>query len=349
MDCDYCYIYHGQDVSWRDMPMTMQSSVSDALVSEVKELYDSQQAKPQIVFHGGEPLLIGIKRLRGIIASLVTRVPNISLSIQSNGTIYNKPLEQLLLEYRDNLTFSVSVDGFQAENDRHRLGRRLNSVFPKIEMTLERAGKAGVLDSILMVVDIRNDPARTYQFMLDAGARSYNTLLQDGDYDHLPPGKSDIRAIEVGHWLWELFRLYSSGNQNFRIQFFDDISVGLLKMARGIKVPPVTFSLCTITVDTDGEIKQADTFRINADGGDKIGGKNIVESSLFEVANSPQNLASLNELESLSPVCLSCEYLDVCGGGFPSHRASEGDFNNPSIYCSDYIYLFKKIERALCR
>ena len=199
------------------------------------------------------------------------------------------------------------------------------------------------------MVDIRNDPARTYQFMLDSGAQSYNILLQDGDYDHLPAGKSDACAVEVGQWLWEFFRLYSTGNQSFRIKFFDDISVGLLKKTRGIKTPSATFSHCTITVDTNGEVKQADTFRINADGGDKIGGSNILNSSLYEIANSPDNLASISEVESLSAVCMSCEYLDVCGGGFPPHRSREGEIKNPSIYCSDYIYLFDKIEGALCR
>ena len=348
MDCDYCYIYHGEDRSWENMTTTISPTIVDALSNEIYKLYQIQQTKPQIVFHGGEPLLIGISRLRAIVTKLVHLVPNVSLSIQTNGTIYSDSLEQLLLEYRNNLSFSISVDGFQAENDRHRLGRRQQSVYSRVESTLMRARQAGVLDNILMVIDIQNDPARIYQFMLEAGAGSYNILLEDGDYDHLPLSKRDTSETNVGRWLCSLFNLYSSGSQNFRIKFFDDIALSLLKKVRGAKVPPATYSLCTITIDTNGEIKQADTFRINSNGADRLTGRNIVESSLFEVANSPSNRASLEEVEDLATRCIECSYLDSCGGGFPPHRAKKGNFRNPSIYCADYMHLFERIENALC-
>lgn len=348
MDCSYCYVYHGQDTSWKSMPRTMQPAVFDALVDEVAELHQSQQTKPNVVFHGGEPLLLGISRLRDVVVALVHRVPDISLSIQTNGTIYNRHLERLLVEHRANLTFSVSVDGFAPENDRHRIGLRERSVYRQIDATLKRSSQAGVLDNILMVVDIRNDPARIYQFMLASGARHYNILLQDGDHDHLPSGKPDKGAVDVGHWLWKLFRLYVAGPQKFRIKLFDDISLSLLKKARGIQAPSSTYSLCTMTIDTDGEVKQADTFRINRDGADRLAGENIVESALHELANSPANRASVKSTEELSAQCTACCYLDACGGGFPSHRAMGGSFRNPSIYCADYLYLFEHIERALC-
>jgi len=348
MDCSYCYIYHGQDTSWKSMPRTMRPAVFEALVDEVAGLHQTQQTKPNVLFHGGEPLLLGISRLRDVVAALVHRVPDISMSIQTNGTIYNSSLERLLLDNRANLTFSVSVDGFAPENDRHRIGLRDSSVYHRIDATLKRSSHAGVLDNILMVVDIRNDPVRIHQFMIASGARHYNILLQDGDHDHLPSGKSDRGAMDVGHWLWKLFRIYAAGPQEFRIKFFDDISLSLLKRARGIQTPTSTYSLCTMTVDTDGEVKQADTFRVNRDGADRLAGENIVESKLHDLANSPANQASLKSTEELSPECIACRYLDACGGGFPSHRSKGGSFRHPSIYCADYLYLFEHMERALC-
>jgi len=326
----------------------MQPAVVKALIVEIRRLYSSQQTKPHVVFHGGEPLLYGIKQLGQLIASLVQYIPEVSLSIQTNGTIYNDILEKLILDYRSNLAFSVSVDGPQLENDRHRLDLRGRSVYSKIETNLRRAMRATVLDNILMVADIRNDPVRIYQFMLDTGAKSYNILLQDGDHDHLPPGKSNIEDTEVGNWLWRLFKLYCAGKQQFRLKFFDDISVSLLKKARGIKSPASTYSLCTITIDTDGEIKQADTFRINRNSADRLTGSNILDSSLLNIANSSSNKKSLHKSERLSKRCVDCCYLDVCGGGFPSHRAKGSEMQHPSIYCSDYIYLFERIEATLC-
>lgn len=225
INCDYCYIYHAKDASWRDMPATMPKVVMHALVEQVAKIYDSQNTLPQVVFHGGEPLLVGIRVLRDLVAALVKRVPDVSLSIQSNATTYTAELEKLLLDYRANLTFSLSVDGFQHEHDRHRLGIRGQSVYSKVESTIRRSLQAGVLDNILMVVDIKNDPRRIHEFMATTGARSYNIILQDGDHVSLPAGKAAKDSIEVGVWLWDLFKRYSSGPQGFRIKFFDEIAV----------------------------------------------------------------------------------------------------------------------------
>lgn len=348
MDCDYCYIYHSQDYSWHAMPTTMPLAVMQALVEELGKIHQIQQTKPQVVFHGGEPLLAGVRQIGEFVEALVQRIPDISLSIQTNGTIYNSALEQLLHKYRTNLAFSISVDGFRVENDRHRVSLKGQSVYDRIDTTLKKAQKSGVLDNILMVVDIRNDPARIHKFMLETGASNYNIILQDGDYDHLPPGKTNVHGADVGRWLWCLFKLYSSGPQVFRLKFFDDIALSLLKLNRGLKTPNATYSLCTITVDTNGELKQADTFRINRDGADQLGGSNIISTSLYELANSSANKAYLLDTEELGQQCLHCKYLDACGGGYSQHRYKAGSYANPSVYCSDYMYLYKKMEVALC-
>lgn len=348
MDCDYCYIYHAKDTTWRDMPTTMSAAVSQALVNEVDALYQRQKTKPLVVFHGGEPLLAGVRRLRELMDALVERVPTVSASIQTNGTIYSAALERLLLDHRANLTFSLSVDGFRAENDRHRLGLRDQSVYAKIEATLKKSKAAGVLDNILMVVDIKNDPVRIYEFMQAEGAKHYNIILQDGDCDRMPSGKADLVSIDVGKWLWELFKQYSSGPQNFRIKFFDDIALSLLKKLRSIKSPASTYSVCTMTVDTNGEIKQSDTFRINGDGADRIGTLNIQDTSLIAVAESAANRTYFELTQTLSAQCESCVYLDACGGGYPQHRFRGNSYRNPSVYCADYMHLYKNMERVLC-
>lgn len=348
MDCGYCYIYHGQDTSWKTMPRKMSAEVLGAVVDQVAILYQKQRTKPQVVFHGGEPLLLGVSRLREVVSAFVQRIPDVLLSIQTNGTIFSLPLENLLLEHRANLSFSVSVDGFAPENDRHRIGLRNRSVYDLINGTLKRSSQLGLLDNILMVVDIRNDPLRIYQFMQVTGAKNYNVLLQDGDHDHLPAGKTRANSVEVGEWLWQLFQLYATGKQNFRLKFFDDIAQSLLKKNRAICTPAASYSLCTLTIDTDGEVKQSDTFRVNSDGADRLDGQNIVQSSLYEIANSVTNRTLIGKTDSLSGKCLNCQYLNTCGGGFPPHRAKAGSLENPSIYCNDYLHLFEYMERSLC-
>ena len=64
LDCDYCYVYHHADQSWRDMPKKLsaenQAGFVDRLAEYVAEVGLTRCA---VVFHGGEPLLFGADNL----------------------------------------------------------------------------------------------------------------------------------------------------------------------------------------------------------------------------------------------------------------------------------------------
>ena len=229
MNCDYCYIYNSKDTSWKNMPKIMPLEVASALVLRIEELYQKQQISPQIVFHGGEPLLAGTSYLRKLTNSILEKVPNANLSIQSNGTIYNKDLNDFLEEYRGKISFSISVDGYKEENDLHRKGLKGQSVYGKIEKTILNSSQSRLLDNILLVIDINNSPERIYEFMETCNVANFNIILLDGDYNSLPLSKKSFNSTEVGEWLWKLFKQYATNSSKFRIKFFEDIAKNLLK------------------------------------------------------------------------------------------------------------------------
>ncbi len=348
LDCDYCYIYRGKDRSWERMPTIMPREIRRQVALRIHQIYDQQETAPAVVLHGGEPLLAGHAVLREFVEDVLGGAPNARIDIQSNGTVFTSEVERLLSEYRDSVRFSISVDGFREENDRHRRGRSGRSFYDKIERTIVRAKEAKLLAGILVVVDPLTDPLRLLRFMAHAGASHYNLILTDGDFDSLPSSKAQIGSVETGEWLWRLFCAYASTDHGFRIEFFDDIARRLVLKKRGVTIPRATFSTCTLTVDTNGEVKQSDTFRINGDGADGLGGFNVATSALVDVANSEENRRYLQKFETLPTTCRECHYLDVCGGGYPSHRLRQGSWNNPSIYCTDYKHVLTRMEDVLC-
>jgi len=190
MNCDYCYIYNSKDDSWRNMPVIMPPDAITVLSDRISEIYNKQQTMPLIVFHGGEPLLAGVSYITELTREILNRTPSALLSIQSNGTIYNNKLEFFLKEFRENVSFSISVDGFKEENDRHRKGLKGQSVYKKIQKTISQSSHSNLLDNILIVVDIANDPKKIFQFMKSCRINSFNIILPDGDYNSLPQGKS---------------------------------------------------------------------------------------------------------------------------------------------------------------
>lgn len=330
------------------MPRLMPDAVLDAIPAQLSSLSQTQQTLPTVVLHGGEPLLLGHRKIRKLVEDCISLVPNAAICIQSNGTIYTKELEQLFLDFPQNLFLSLSIDGDKSAQDRHRLRLKGTSSHSRVNRTAQLATSAGILSQVLVVVDTRNSPESIIEFMKACGAPSYNLLLLDGDYDTLPANKNDVLSTETGQWLWQLFLLYATTGHSFKIKFFDDISIAILKQVRKIKTPKPTYSLCTMTVDTNGEIKQIDTLRSNFGNKDHLCGQNILDTELGTAANSAENVSALIETEKLCNKCLDCESLDVCGGGYPPHRASNGNYLNPSIYCSDYLHLFARIRKKIC-
>lgn len=347
LSCDYCYYYHGADQSWSAMPRVVSEETCRGLIEAVRHLHAVQSRPPLVVFHGGEPLLFGVSRFVSLVDALVDAVPDVQLTVQTNGTIYNDRLEAGLLRHRNNLTFSVSADGFRAENDRHRLGAQRESKYDRIEATIVRARDAGVLDSVLLVLDPATEPRRAFEFMVWSGAASYDLLLRDGDHDALPPGKQTVESTEAGTWLVKLFGIYATANPRFGIRILDEAAQSILTRIDGLDIGSAQQRRCVLTVDTNGEIKQVDTLRINDTKFDRLTGESIGARGIEATVRSPENTRVVEEQASLSAACQRCSYLDCCGGGYLQHRFGAGHFRNPSIYCADYLHLFSRLDRAL--
>ncbi len=328
------------------MPFRMNDSTQADLVDAIEYLYRHQNHPPLVAFHGGEPLLIGVTRFLSLVERILDRVPDARLTIQTNGTIFSPQLEEALRQFSQNLTFSISVDGFVTENDRHRLDLRGRSRYAQIEKTIVSARQAEVLDSILMVLDIKNAPEETFSFMKWAGAKSYNLILRDGDHEALPEGKTSVQSTEVGQWVLRFAGLYFQHKQAFRVQLLDDILGALLARQFHSEMQAHRRSKIDLTIETDGEIKLVDTLRVNAAGKDWAGGFKVSAAGLEDSLHSLEVGAHIAEEARYASECLSCTYFDLCGGGYLQHRWGGGSYKNPSVYCEDYKLLFRAVEGA---
>jgi uncharacterized protein len=345
LNCDYCYMYTFQDMSWKDMPASMSQETAGMLAHRVAELASEQGIAPLIALHGGEPLLAGYELLAFLIQSIKSQVAGVRIAIQTNGTIYTQRLASLFRSM--DVDLSISLDGFQEENDRHRLDHNRQSHYRRIRANLDRAQADGVLESILLVADLATNPERTYQFIAQTGVKRANIILRDGDHNTYPPYKTREDSTEAGQWLWEFFRLYASLVDGPAVRFFDTVARGILAIKRASTYPAHRRPRCILTIDTDGTVKQTDTFRINGHRADYIGDSTIFQNTLAQIANSTENRKFIAKVDDLAEKCRACRYLPVCGGGWSMHRMKGRSLHNPSIYCSDYLYLFERVDAAL--
>ena len=175
-----------------------------------------------------------------------------------------------------------------------------------------------------------------------------NFLLPDGNHSRLPPGKAGCDSHEAGAWLAGLFDVYMSDPDPVPIRALDDL-VKLLLGGSATKEGMGRHLNAILIVDTDGTITKNDTLKSAFDGADRYGEPWSVHShSLQEIARAPAFREHVAMQHPTARECLGCPELSVCGGGMPLYRWSdERGFDNPSVYCSDHLFLISRVRRYL--
>jgi uncharacterized protein len=350
LNCSYCYVYNMGDESWRSMPKRMAAETQGAVVEQLHQLYAAQQHPFAIVLHGGEPLLLGLERLRSLFEALRCALPaSCSISIQTNGVLLKRALLDLCAAFE--VSLSVSLDGPAAVHDRFRVdlrGRASHAAVVAGMAALQAHPEAEALYSgVLAVVDPESDPDEVYSYFKAIGAPSIDFLYRDGNRSALPHGKAGAETVEYGRWMSVILDRYVADPSPPRIRLLDDM-IKLILGAAGVKEGIGLTDFGILVIDTDGSITKNDTLKSTPLGDRFLGAWNIVGGDLAAIARSPEFAAYHEMQRPSSPICRACAELAVCGGGMLTHRfdAATG-YDNPTVFCADQKLLIGRIRRYL--
>lgn len=347
INCTYCYVYNMGDDGWQDMPALISRDTIIALTGALKRITEQQVFPFVTVLHGGEPLMMGFKRLEFLLTSLRSCLPeNYPISMQTNGMLITPEIADLCSRFR--VSISVSIDGPKPVNDRFRLGKKGDSTHEKvvagIEILRQHPDSKFLYSGLLSVIDPSFDPKVVYDYLKGLGAPSIDFLYRDGNHSNMPYGKDSFESVEYGDWLCYLLDIYLADVNPPRIRFLDDI-VKLTLGGYGVKEGLGDTDYGIAIIETDGTISKNDTLKSTFSGADKFDENwSVRNSNLIEIFNSAE-FKSYHDLQRpTSNACRDCLYLRVCGGGMPLHRWKNGsDYNNPSVYCNDQKTLISKV------
>lgn len=352
LDCDYCYVYNMGDDSWRRQPKLMSLELIDALGQGLSRLIAAQNAPLSVVFHGGEPLLMGPVRFEAICAAMRGHVGSeIGLHVQTNGVLLTDGVIDVCERY--DVGISISIDGPAQVHDRHRVtraGRGSHSaVLAAIaRLAAHRAGGA-LFSGLLCVIDLAADPTEVYQFMKSTKAPSVDFLYRDGNHDQLPIGKAHRDSTEYGAWMARLLDVYLSDPTPIRVRVLDDM-LRLLLGGYAVKEGIGENAFGILVVDTDGTVTKNDTLK-SAAGSDRFSESWSVHDGLDALVASAEFTAYHRSQTPSAAACIACTDLGVCGGGMPTHRwSAERGLDNPSVFCADQKLLIRQMRvQIACR
>lgn len=348
--CDYCYVYEMADQSWKNQPKTMSEPIFDYACRMIRD-HAARFAIPTVslVFHGGEPLLVGhaalehfARRAREILEP-TTRV---RLGMQTNGVLIDIGFLEICA--RNNVEIGVSLDGDERGHDRHRKYRRGAGSYADVSAGLRlltRPSYRHLYSGLLCTIDIDNDPLETYEALLGYGPPALDLLLPHGNWSTPPPARTTDRTLTTyADWLIAIFdRWYGAPVAETRVRLFDEIIELLLGgtgASESVGLAPVQLAV----IETDGSLEQVDALKSAFAGAARIndGGEG---NALDRATGEPAVIARQIGAEALGASCRACPIHRVCGAGHYAHRYLSGSgFRNPSVYCADLEKLIRHIE-----
>ena len=335
--CDYCYVFEHADQSWRELPARMSPAVCGQIARRIGEYAShAELTDVTVIFHGGEPLLLGAGRLAGFAEDIRSRLPASCVGhfgLQSNGLrLSAEALDELDAA---GISVSVSLDGPATANDRHRLTVNGRSSFAPTLDAIERLGeRPEMFAGVISVIDPKNDPGDLLAFFAELDVPQLDLLLPDATHDAPPVGR-DADPEVYRRWLTSAFDVWFDEFGQMPVRTFD----ALVGAVAGLESPTDAFGLgdvSLVTIETDGSYHDLDVLKIAGEGATHIGG-NVFDRSIMAAASSEQiaHHRRLLSLEGLSDTCKSCAEVDVCGGGAVPHRFRGGSYENPSVYCDE--------------
>jgi uncharacterized protein len=334
LSCSYCYVYEMADQGWQGLPKRMSPAVVGKAVERIAEHVQRHGlATVEVILHGGEPLLAGAEWLADLVGSLRTRVlAQVNVSVQTNGTLLDRPMLATLKSL--GIKVGVSLDGDAKATGRHRNYANGRNSFDAVADGLDLLRSAEFRDcygGILCTVDVQNDAVSTYEALLKFAPPALDLLLPHANWSSPPVGTG------YADWLISVFeRWYAAPRQETRIRLFSELIqlvLGQSGEVEGLGLLPSTL----VVVDTDGSIKQLDSLSSTYPGAADTG-LDVLSGTFDDALDHPTTVARQLGADALSPQCLACEVMEVCGGGLYPHRFRNGaGFLNPSVYCDDQL------------
>jgi uncharacterized protein len=351
INCTYCYVYNMGDRGWADMPNQISSETTLAIAKALVELTRIQTRPFAVVLHGGEPLLLGPKKLAQVLSCLRSAVPaDCSFSLQTNGMLITEEVLDVCFESKT--TISVSIDGPRYIHDRRRVGHSGQGTYDKvlegINKLREHRNSAFLFSGLLAVIDPESEPGEVYEFLKTLDPPGVDFLYRDGNHTRLPEGKESLRSVEYGEWLARLVDIYLFDPHPVRVRFIDDL-IKLMLGGKGTKDGAGLTDFGILVIDSDGSITKNDTLKSSFGGADRFAHGWSVHTHCLEEILSSNEFAEAHSLQRpTSKICLTCPELKVCGGGMTLHRwRDENAYDNTSVYCSDQLFLIRHIRNQL--
>jgi radical SAM protein with 4Fe4S-binding SPASM domain len=355
INCYYCYE--------KRKPYPDEAWLTPATLARFLEACGSRPLR--IVLHGGEPLLIGVRRMRALLKVFAAYPGPLELTMQTNGLLLSDAWIDLFDEYFPDIDIGVSLDGPRAANahrvdyrDRptfdatlrgvellHRRGKTIALCVTVTGLVLEHAVETmELIGSFPHVRAVRLSPCLDYNVTTTTFPKgNAASLLRLNGTGTGAPGWSTT-PMEYARFVAECFDIWR--RDQFRSFLLEPVFSMLLHFA-GADVPLTDWSWVKepfiVALYPDGTIGTSDEVS-TPDA--KIGTVDSI-GSLDEILGFQRNAPLLAGMRRLTEACTPCTHASICSGGSLADRLRLADTDWEEPYCDARRWLIDYV-RGRC-
>ncbi|WP_201583135.1 radical SAM protein [Psychrobacter jeotgali] len=342
INCSYCYVYNHQSDAHAHLPRFLLEDDVHRLGRDIAATsHIHSDVTRKIVFHGGEPLVAGRKRLQDYVNIMRSYVPDITFSLQTNGILLSTDWVKFL---KDNaISLSISIDGAKAEHDRFRVDKRGRGTFDRVRKSIDLLHETDMPFGLLCVINPYANGADTYRALKLLAPHNFSFLIPDVSRDTRDSYYPDLPALAVGRFLQEAFDLWLAEPERIRVGLFSDMVASVLGW-RGRTDAFGSENLAYLIYETNGEYELLDVL--------KVCNNSMTETSesidLLSLSGNAQIRTIIDSQRTIPTGCKSCRHAEVCRGGYLPHRwDQQRGFDNPSVWCDDLMYIWDHVTRCV--
>lgn len=351
INCTYCYMFNKGDEAFKGMPRSVPWNVVEGVAEMIRS---DQKANPDrdyaLVFHGGEPLLIGVDYFRRIMDFFLLELFDVKVrfTVQTNGILIDEEWIKAFEEY--SVVVSVSLDGPPHVNGRHRVTFAGTDSTPEVLRGIQKLKESKVVfPGVLSVVQHNECGREAVEYFADElELEWFDFLLPDHTYEDLPPDWDERQEGYTRFLISAFDAWYSRVNSGVSCRFFESI------VSRVVGGPSTIDTigkdgLGTIIIETNGALEPHDVLRICPEF-DRASGVAVGSGAIEEFYSSPIYREAANLDQRHCDTCLSCQYFKICKGGHYIHRYKRGSgFMNPSVHCHTLKNIIEHVGNRITR
>ena len=317
----------------------------DKLIDIFKYIYKfakyNEFKSANIIFHGGEPLLIDTNIYSSAIDFAMSNFKDINFRwcIQTNAFKLNEKIIQFLKKY--NVNVGVSIDGGKDSHNKVRVCENGYKTYDRVWNNIVTLKENRIPCSAIMVlssISLENSLDYLYKYADYNIPLKINPLINCGDV--LNNSYLELQKYDYANYLIKVYKFILENNIDLNISPIN-------KMMRAIInnecVKECTFSKdCSkkfISIDYNGDIYPCGRFS---------------DQDLYKLGNIEDDIYAFRNKEYISLIkrksialptnCKVCKYKKYCNGGCSAEAIISSGKSSESSLCEDYKRIFGFLE-----